>query len=145
MIEKLCLHPKHQRLYFYDFGTSKLINGKAHVDLDPIFSRNIVVNKEHPLRVFIQLEGECNGVYVTNKTKEGFDVIELNNGTSNVEFTWFVIANRADYINPITNELISKHEGIRFPQAPNPPKIKTVKDEILKEEKLKKIKKINEN
>ncbi|MCX7861560.1 MAG: hypothetical protein N2449_01025, partial [Bacteroidales bacterium] len=82
-------------------------------------------------RVFIQLEGNCNGVYVTNKTKEGFEVVELNNGTSNVDFSWFVIANRADYINPITGNLISKHEGVRFPQAPNAPKIERVKHNAL--------------
>ncbi|HOU97826.1 MAG TPA: hypothetical protein PLP65_03170 [Bacteroidales bacterium] len=133
---KIMFAPEAPEIVFHDFGVGKLINGKAHITLDPIFSRNIVVNDEHPLRVFIQLEGDCNGVYVTNKTKEGFDVIELNNGTSNVEFSWFVIANRSDYINPITNELISKHEGVRYPQAPNPPKIETLKDNNIKLQKV---------
>ncbi len=132
---KIMFSPEAPEIVFHDFGVGKLINGKAHITLDPIFSRNIVVNDEHPLRVFIQLEGDCNGVYVTNKTKEGFDVIELNNGTSNIEFSWFVIANRSDYINPITNELISKHEGVRYPQAPNPPKIETIKNNNIKLQK----------
>jgi len=120
---KIMFCPEAPEILLQDYGQGELINGRAHIELDPIFSRNIVVNDEHPLRVFIQLEGDCNGVYVTNKTKNGFDVIELQNGKSNVKFTWFVTANRADYINPITNELISKHEGVRFPQAPNPEKI----------------------
>jgi hypothetical protein len=120
---KIMFCPEAPEILFQDYGQGELINGRAHIELDPIFSRNIVINDEHPLRVFIQLEGDCNGVYVTKKTKNGFDVIELQNGKSNVKFTWFVTANRADYINPITNELISKHEGVRFPQAPNPEKI----------------------
>jgi len=33
--------------------------------------------------MFIQLEGDCNRVYVSNKSSEGFDVIELQNGQSN--------------------------------------------------------------
>lgn len=117
---KLMFCPEAPEILFQDVGTGQLVNGKAHIQLDPIFSNNIVVNEKHPLRVFIQLEDECNGVYVTNKTKEGFDVIELNGGKSNAKFAWFVVANRADFINPKTKELISKHEDIRFPNAPEP-------------------------
>lgn len=138
---KLMFAPEAPEIVLQDFGVGRLVNGKAHITLDPIFSKNIVVNSEHPLRVFIQLEGECNGVYVTNKTKNGFDVIELHEGKSNVEFTWFVIANRADYINPITNVLISKHEGVRFPSAPNAPEYKVLKnvsyfDKLKKQHKI---------
>lgn len=110
--------PEAPEILFQESGTGQLQNGRAHIDLDPIFSRNIVVNEQHPLRVFIQLNDECNGVYVTNRTQKGFDVIELNNGRSNAKFTWFIIANRADYVDPETGELISKHEGVRFPLAP---------------------------
>jgi len=132
---KIMFCPEAPEILFQDYGQGKLNEGKAHIELDPIFSRNIVVNDEHPLRVFIQLEGDCNGVYVTNKTKSGFDVIELQNGNSNIKFTWFVTANRADYVNPITNILISKHEGVRFPQAPNPEKSVKVKTDKKIEEK----------
>lgn len=125
---KILFAPEAPEIVFHDFGVGQLVNGKAYINLDPIFSRNIVVNDQHPLRVFIQLEGNCNGVYVTNKSKDGFEVVELNGGTSNTKFSWFVIANRADYINPVTGELISKHEGVRFPQAPNPPKVEIVKE-----------------
>jgi hypothetical protein len=58
-------------------GTGKLVNGKAHILIDPIFAKNIVVNEKHPIKVFIQLEGDCKGVYVANKSQNGFDVIEL--------------------------------------------------------------------
>jgi hypothetical protein len=36
----------------------------------------------------IQLEGDCNGVYISKKTREGFEVKELQKGKSNVKFTW---------------------------------------------------------
>jgi len=116
---KIMFCPESPEILFQDYGQGKLVNGKANVIIDPIFSKNIVVNSEHPLRVFIQLEGDCNGVYVTNKTENGFSVIELMNGISNVTFSWFITANRKDYINPVTGEIISKNEGVRFPQAPN--------------------------
>src|ERR1041385_8678055 len=47
---------------FQDYGKGQLVNGKAHITLDPNFSKNIVVNQQHDLRVFVQLEGDCNGV-----------------------------------------------------------------------------------
>lgn len=83
---------------FEDYGVAKLHNGKAHIKLDPVFSKNILVDDTHPIKIFVQLEGECNGVYVTNKSATSFDVIELNNGVSNVPFSYSIVANRADEI-----------------------------------------------
>jgi len=110
--------PEAPENLFQDYGTGKLVNGRAHITIDPIFAKNITVNQEHPLRVFIQLEGDCKGVYVTNKEKNGFDVIELNGGTSNVSFTWTVVANRADEVNP--DGTIAKYSAERFVPAPLP-------------------------
>jgi len=96
---------------FQDMGTGKLVNGKATIKLDPTFAKNIAVNEKHSLRVFIQLEGDCKGVYVTNKTADGFEVVELNSGTSNVSFTWTVYGNRI-------NEKNSNFQDARYPAAP---------------------------
>ncbi len=103
-------------ILFQDYGVGKLVNGRAHIELDPILVKNILVDADHPMKVFIQLEGECNGVYVTNKTQTGFDVIELNNGQSNVEFSWSIIANRADALRD--NGTYSINADVRFPDAP---------------------------
>lgn len=81
---------------FEDYGIGQLVNGKAHITIDPIFSKNIKVSDEFPMKVFVQLEGECNGVYVTNKSATSFDVIELQSGNSNVKFSYSIVANRAD-------------------------------------------------
>jgi hypothetical protein len=101
--------------FFQDFGNGQLVNGKAHIKLDPIFSKNIIVSSEHPLRVFVQLEGDCNGVYVANKSANGFDVSELMNGRSNVAFTWSVTANRADELLP--DGTVSQYSSERFAAA----------------------------
>jgi len=49
------------------------------------------------MMVFIQLEGDCRGVYVTNKTASGFDVVELQGGTSNANFSYRVVCRRKHY------------------------------------------------
>lgn len=119
--------PEAPENLFQDYGAGQLLNGKAHIKLDPILAKNIIVNDQHPLRVFIQLEGDCNGVYVTNKTGQGFDVAELANGTSNTPFTCTVVANRADEVLP--DGSISRYSAERFAAAPGP-----VEKEVLKTE-----------
>ena len=79
--------PEAPENLFQDYGQAQLVNGKAHINIDPTFAKNITVNEKHPLRVFVQLEGDCKGVYVENKTRNGFDVVELAGGNSNVKFS----------------------------------------------------------
>ena len=107
--------PEATENFFQDFGRSKLVNGKAHITLDPIFSKNIIVNEEHPLRVFVQLEGDCKGVFVSNQTALGFDVTELQGGNSSVSFTYFITANRADEV--LADGTLSKYSAERFAPA----------------------------
>jgi hypothetical protein len=94
---------------FQDFGEGQLVNGKAHVTIDPVLAMNMDPNK--PVKVFIQLEGNCQGVYVENKSINGFDVVELNNGNSNTKFTWQIVGNRA-------NTATSQYADARFPVGP---------------------------
>lgn len=122
--------PESPEVLFQDFGRGKLVNGKAIIKLDEVFSKNIYVDDKRPLRVFIQLEGNCKGVYVANKTKEGFEVIELDGGQSNVDFSYFVSANRADDYDENGN-LISNFAKIRFPEAPEMLESKTIESESL--------------
>jgi hypothetical protein len=127
---KIMFAPEMPEIHFMDVGQGQLQGGRAYIQLDPIFAKNIVVNEQHPLRVLIQLEDECNGVRVTNKSQHGFEVIELNGGTSNARFTYFVIANRADEKDEYGN-VISKHEGVRLPPAPGPlPAVARTMDEV---------------
>lgn len=102
--------------YFQDYGEGKLVNGKAHIEIDPILAKNVTINEKHPLRVFVQLEGDCHGVFVTNKTANGFDVVELNGGTSGVSFQWSITCNVADMM---VGARLSKFADLRFEPGPN--------------------------
>lgn len=108
--------PEGPEAMFEDYGSSQLVNGKAKVQIDPIFTKNIIVNEQHPLRVFVQLEGDCKGVFVSNKSATGFDITELQNGNSNVSFTYKVIANRAD---EIVDGGVIPYSQNRFAKAPD--------------------------
>ena len=129
--EKVMFAPEAPEVLFEDYGKGQLVNGVAYIQLDPTFANNIVVDNQHDLRVFIQLEGDCNGVYVTNKTKNGFEVKELSGGASNVKFSYHVVGNRADeYKN---GQLSSKYEGLRFPDAPKNANSSSIKNVTPKE------------
>jgi len=80
-------------VWFEDFGSAQLNNGRAHIELDPLFLETVTINDTHPMKVFITLNDECNGVYV-KKGRTGFDVIELNNGRSNASFDYRIVAKR---------------------------------------------------
>lgn len=123
--------PEAPENLFQDYGAGKLVQGRAHIDIDPVFAKNIVVDRKHPLRVFIQLEGDCNGVYVIDKTGQGFDVVELGGGRSSVPFTYTVIANRADETLP--DGSVSRYSEERFPPAPGP--IGSVEQKIVRVER----------
>ncbi len=112
--------PESPEVYFQDFGQGQLVNGRAHINIDPIFAKNVLVNERHPLRVFIQPEGNCKGTYVSNKTAAGFDVTELDGGNSNISFQWSITCNRAD--EQLANGFVSKNADARFRPAPVPEK-----------------------
>ena len=120
--ERIMFCPEAPEVLFQDYGTGKLQNGFAHITLDKLLVRNIQVDDQRPLKVFIQLEGNCKGVYVTNKTANGFDVQELENGRSNVPFTWQIVATRADDKSP-EGKMISHFSDLRFPKAPEREKV----------------------
>jgi hypothetical protein len=110
--------PEAPENLFEDYGVGQLSNGTTHISIDPIFTKNIVVNDKHPLRVFIQLEGDCKGVFVTNKANNGFDVTELMNGNSNAKFSWHIVANRAD--ETLNDGSVSKYSEERFATSIGP-------------------------
>jgi hypothetical protein len=103
--------PESPEYWYQDYGSVKMINGFAHVDLDPILADIIIVNQDHPVRVFTTPVDMPNfkGVTVTNRTSTGFDLVELNGGNSTGWVDYQIV------VKPKTNY----GEG-RFPQAPGP-------------------------
>jgi hypothetical protein len=75
--------------WFEDFGETKLVKGTAHVSLDPDFAETVDTQSYH---VFITPYGDCGGLYVSNRTRAGFDVTEHGVGNSEVTFSWRVVA-----------------------------------------------------
>src|SRR5262245_54762087 len=82
--------PEH---WFEDFGAAKLKAGRAVVKIDVDFARVVKLDEYH---VFVTPEGDCRGVFVRNKTATGFEVRELQGGTSNVAFSYRIVARRKD-------------------------------------------------
>ena len=78
--------------WFEDFGSSKLENGVATIALDATFAQTI--NPETEYHVFITPNGDCEGLYVAQKTPAGFEVRELHAGKSSVAFDYRIIAKR---------------------------------------------------
>ncbi len=121
--------PEAPENLFQDLGKGTLQSGKAHITLDPNFAKNIIVDSKHDLRVFVQMKGDCKGVYVTNENQYGFDVVELSGGASNASFTWMVMANRADEV--LADGHVSRYSDERFAPAPGPEVKTTAKIGLL--------------
>jgi len=134
---RIMFTPESPEIVFQDYGIGRLVNGEVRINLDPVLKNSLHIDRNNPLKVFVTLEGDCNGVFITNKSADGFTVKELNNGTSNVSFSWKIVANRADDRDTNGN-ITSKHVGLRFPVGPEPLKMDTIiqKAEIVSENKL---------
>jgi hypothetical protein len=75
-----------------DEGESALSNGTAEVALDPKFAN--VIDRSSTYIVTLTPEGDCRGLYVTDRTPSGFIVRELEGGRSNVGFAYRILAKR---------------------------------------------------
>lgn len=125
--------PESPEILFQDYGVGKLVNGFSRISIDPNFSKNIRVDNQHPLKVFIQLEGDCKGVFVTNKSANSFDVKELQGGASNVEFSWQIVATRADEKVVLKDGRIRiSNNGWRFARTKGPLATKEVSVKEIK-------------
>lgn len=150
--ERIMAAPEAPEALFQDYGIGKLINGYAKIDIDPVLTKNIRVDETHPMKVFIQLEGDCKGVYVFNKTATSFEVKELQSGNSNVSFSYQIVAFRADEergghisrysdmrFKPLNRELkvIEKERNFESQAGKN---MKTVEPEIIPSPEVREIK-----
>ncbi len=82
-------------VWFEDFGSGTLVGGQATVTIEPLFAQSINLGAAY--HVFITPLGDCNGLYIAEKTATGFTVQELNGGTAEVAFDYRIVAKRAGY------------------------------------------------
>jgi hypothetical protein len=83
--------------WFEDAGSGQLVDGLASVALDPTFVETVNTGVEY--HVFLTPNGDCKGLYVSQKSATSFEVRELSRGTSNIAFDYRIMAKRAGYEN----------------------------------------------
>ncbi|HLC82255.1 MAG TPA: hypothetical protein VJI69_00400 [Bacteroidia bacterium] len=83
-------------LKIYSDGSSSLSNGEVFVKFEDSFIN--LFSKGSVPTITISPMGECNGLFISKVEQNGFWVRELNNGHSNVLFSWIAIGKRIDNI-----------------------------------------------
>jgi len=78
--------------WFEDAGAGQLSNGSTRVELDPTYAQTVNTGVDY--RVFLTPNGDCKGLYVTQKTATSFEVHELGGGKSNIAFDYRIMAKR---------------------------------------------------
>ncbi|MGL4596684.1 MAG: hypothetical protein ACRCYO_04095, partial [Bacteroidia bacterium] len=68
-------------------------NGTTRVNFTPEYAALVAGGKP---TVTITPQGQCNGLYIVSIDAEGFTVAEMNNGTSNIAFSWIAVGTRVD-------------------------------------------------
>ena len=79
--------------WFEDFGEGTLVDGKAEVKIDADFAAVVKAGGYH---IFVTPYGDSRGLYVTNRSAAGFEVREQQGGTSNLRFSYRIVAKRKD-------------------------------------------------
>ena len=97
--------------WFEDFGFGQLSGGTATVAIDPLFAQTIGTESYF---VFLQAEGQCKGLFVSQKTSTSFVVEELHEGTSGAPFAYRLVGQRKDVTAPRLNR-------VELPDVPKMP------------------------
>ncbi len=81
---------------FMASGTGKLTNGGCYVTFDRLFQE--AISSEVPLRIILTPKDTWSGLYVAQKSNQGFQV-KTKGGEENAEFDWLAIGRRKGYEN----------------------------------------------
>jgi len=127
--------------WFEDFGEGQLVNGKSLITLDPLFTQTVNTNITY--HVFLTPGGDCNGLYVVNKTPTSFEVRELRAGNSSLTFSYRVVAKRKGYENLRLAKMVGPTpEEVQAEQAKQQAEMKNqsakMEEERLKQEQERK-------
>ncbi|MBL0341775.1 MAG: hypothetical protein IPP71_13045 [Bacteroidetes bacterium] len=87
-----------------DYGAGQLVNGSSTITINSDYKYQVNTNISY--HVFVQAEGECEGLFVESKNENSFTVKESKSGVSNISFSYRIVAKR-------------KHlEDLRMPTVP---------------------------
>jgi hypothetical protein len=93
-----------------DFGSGALNGGVATIQLDQRYAKTISGKSDY--HVFLTPAGDCDGLYIANRTATSFEVRELKNGSSSVAFDYRIVAHRkgveSSRLPDVTGRFISK-------------------------------------
>jgi hypothetical protein len=78
-----------------DFGSGALTGGVATIRLEPHYARTLSGRADY--HVFLTPAGDCDGLYIANKTANSFEVRELRSGTSSVQFDYRIVGHRKGF------------------------------------------------
>ena len=78
-----------------DFGSGALNGGVATIRLEQRFAKTISGQADY--HVFLTPAGDCEGLYIANRTATSFEVRELKSGSSSVSFDYRIVAHRKGF------------------------------------------------
>jgi len=91
----------------YADGSGNLKDGSCYIEFEEAFKK--IISSETRPNVVVTPLAECNGIYISEISENGFTVVENNAGRSNIEFSWIAIGKRAGYeTRPILPEPIAR-------------------------------------
>jgi hypothetical protein len=129
---RLLYSQESPEVWFEDFGEGQLTHGKAIIELDPLFTQT--VNTQVTYHVFLTPGGDCNGLYVVDKTPASFEVRELKGGNSNLTFSYRIVAKRKGYENIRLSKMGKPTpEEVALEQAKNQAEREEQRQEMKKE------------
>lgn len=82
--------PQESEPTIEDVGEAQLYSGAAYVRIDPAFAN--VMDRDATYLVFVTPQGLTRGLYVANKTAQGFQVKEEPGGNASVAFDYRIVA-----------------------------------------------------
>jgi hypothetical protein len=103
--------------YYEDVGQGSLTNGVGAVTLDQDFAALI---RTDSYQVYLTAYGDNRGLFVSNQTANGFEVREVQGGTSSIGFGYRVLARPRVGVSP-------RLDQVAIPAAPPRPQVENIK------------------
>jgi hypothetical protein len=92
---RLLYSQESPEVWFEDFGKGRLLNGKAVIQIDPLFAQTVNTSVEY--HVFLTPQDEPLTLAVANKTTDSFEVISPSGAS--IPFSYRIVAKRKGYEN----------------------------------------------
>jgi hypothetical protein len=93
-------------------GTGALVGGVSQVVFEQSFAA--ALSSGVAIKIIVTPTTECNGVFIAQKSKDGFTVKELLGGTSNAEFDWIAIGQMKPQLTEKMNAPQESEEGLIY-------------------------------